>query len=392
MPSIEAIRPVLLSAPYANEESFVVQRHLPNGYRTCGSIEITLDDGTKGIGESYLAKFAPSVFTSIAEFLIPSLLGTAASDVQRRYDEMVAMTSYWSREGAARQVISGLEIALVDAVAKHLEVPAYTLFGGKRVDTLGVYGSGGEGTTKAEMIRELDALSDRGVDVFKIRAIPDEISKVSWVLERADELDIAVAIDLMTTGRSPKDVIGFVDEVTERTTGEIAFLEEPLARNDLQGYRILRERLDIPISGGEAVTSSEELVRQLEHDPYDLVQPDATVIGGMHQLLESFTACRRYTTDVVVHCWGGSVCMMANYHAAVSGGGRLVEWPMPAYPLREEMMVSSIEISGGHLELPISDGLGVRLTEDIEEKYPFREEAVFQPFGRGTDVSDDWRP
>src|SRR5262245_30785084 len=55
MPAITNIRPVLLSAPYAWPDNLEVQRHLPTGYRTIGLVEVTLDDGTTGLGEGYLA-------------------------------------------------------------------------------------------------------------------------------------------------------------------------------------------------------------------------------------------------------------------------------------------------------------------------------------------------
>jgi L-alanine-DL-glutamate epimerase-like enolase superfamily enzyme len=98
----------------------------------------------------------------------------------------------------------------------------------------------------------------------------------------------------------------------------------------------------------------------------------------MYAVLEVFATARRYATEVIVHCWGGPVGMMANYHAALAGGSQLTEWPMPAYPLREEMVVAPWQIENGKLTVPEVPGLGVKLTSDIEEKYPFREEAVYQ--------------
>ena len=63
MSKIRKVRPILLSAPYANQDTnFEVKLHLKSGYRTCGMVEITLDNGTKGLGEGYIAVFAPKVF------------------------------------------------------------------------------------------------------------------------------------------------------------------------------------------------------------------------------------------------------------------------------------------------------------------------------------------
>ena len=52
MTKIKTVRPILLSAPYANADTNAeVQLHLPSGYRTCGLVELTLEDGTQGLGE-----------------------------------------------------------------------------------------------------------------------------------------------------------------------------------------------------------------------------------------------------------------------------------------------------------------------------------------------------
>src|SRR5476651_298255 len=119
---IVGIRPILLSAPYAHEGNLEVRWHLPSGYRTCGLVEVTLDDGTVGLGEGYLAVFAPQVFVEIVNLIAPHLLGREAGEIQRRYRDMCQVTDYWSLQGAARHVISALEMALVDAKAKQMEV------------------------------------------------------------------------------------------------------------------------------------------------------------------------------------------------------------------------------------------------------------------------------
>lgn len=75
---IAAIRPVLLSAPYADPENLEVRLALPTGWRTTGLVEVTLDDGTTGLGEGYLAVFAPRVFASTVELIAPYLVGRPA--------------------------------------------------------------------------------------------------------------------------------------------------------------------------------------------------------------------------------------------------------------------------------------------------------------------------
>ena len=130
MPRIARVRPVLLSAPYASPDNLEVQIYLKNGLKTCSLVEITLDDGTTGLGEGYLGVFAPQVFAEIVKLVAPYLVGREAFDTRALYTELCNITGYWSFQGAARHVVSACEIALIDAKAKILGVPAYQLLGG----------------------------------------------------------------------------------------------------------------------------------------------------------------------------------------------------------------------------------------------------------------------
>ena len=62
MPIIQEVRCILLSSPYADIEDPEIKECFPNGpKRTIGMVEVTLDNGFKGLGEGYLAVFALSM-------------------------------------------------------------------------------------------------------------------------------------------------------------------------------------------------------------------------------------------------------------------------------------------------------------------------------------------
>jgi len=381
MPKIAHIRPVLISAPYSSEESLEVRINLKSGFKTCGLVEITLEDGTTGLGEAYLAVFAAHVFEEMVKLVAPYLLGKEVEDINARYNDLCAVTGYWSLQGAARHVVGACEIAMVDAKAKFFGVPAYSILGGKCVESIRLYGSGGDSATPQGMEAELEQLRSMGINLFKIRAQNCEISKTVWTLERAASVGIGVGVDMCQNLANPaqtaSDVVRFLEKVYCRTEERIVFLEEALGPMDVDNYSLLRAKINTKICGGEIVNTAAEMCRRVEHGVYDFVQPDATVIGGIGQVLEVFAACRQHGSQAVVHCWGGAVCMMANYHAAFAGGGQLAEWPLPKFALRQAMMTEPLGIEGGNLIAPATPGLGVKLTPEIEAKYPFREEAVY---------------
>lgn len=382
-PVIRSIRPVLLSAPYAAPEGNAeVLLHLPAGMRTTGLVEITLSNGIVGLGEGYLAVFAPKVFAEIVRLVAPVLLGRSLDELAAIIRDIETTTGYWSFQGAARHVVSAFEIALQDARAQWLDVPLWKALGGNIAHPVPVYASGGDSTDPAFMAREIENVASLGIGTFKIRARKHQADKAMWSMKAAATRNIAVAIDmtqnLAIPSQSIEDVLGFVSAIKAGIGLTPAFLEEVQGPNAITDLPALRRSAVAPIAGGEIVTTPDELAARLRAGCYDIVQPDATVIGGVGAVMDVFATARETGTKVYVHCWGAGVGMLANYHAAIAGQGEMVEWPVPAYELREALFASAPRIDRGLLELSERSGLGARLTPHVERAFPFREDAVYR--------------
>lgn len=378
MPRIIQVRPVLLSAPYANAETNLeVLNHLPGGWRTCGLVEITLDDGTTGLGEGYLAVFAPRVFEALIHLLAPALIGRSVDDHARIVHDLLLTTGYWSLQGAAQHAVSAVEIALWDCRAKLAGVPVYRLLGcAAAPPRLKLYASGGDSRHPEAMAAEFDVIQRLGIDTFKIRARQDDVHKARWCLRRGQAANIAIAIDMTQNLAIPSqtidDVLKFLNAVG--FTENIAFVEEAFGPDAVEDYPRLRSQTAAAIAGGEIVTTCRELEARVRAGYYDIAQPDATVIGGIQPVLDLFKTAQ---AQIYVHCWGGPVGMLANYHAAAAGGGLAAEWPLPAFAIRDALVQDAWTIRDGYLYLSDTPGLGVHLPPGAEQAYAFREDAVY---------------
>jgi len=399
MPEIADARCILLSSPYADADDPEIKECFPNGpKRTVGMVEVTLDNGVTGLGEGYLAVFAPLVFKAIFDLCRPYVVGRDGFDIVRRVKDLCSVCDYWSLQGAARHVTSAFEIALVDAKAKSLGVPAWQMLGGAESERIRIYGSGGCCDAKDQFLRELDLLESLGIDLYKIRAVKDDVRRTAWVLNEAGRHGIEVGVDmcqnLADPPQSPNQVIAYLEAVRRLSDRPIAFLEEAIGPDRPEGFKALRARVDIPICGGEIITTPKEMIDRIDEDVYDFVQPDASVIGGIGAVLQVFRAAAARGTDVVVHAWGGAAAIMASYHAAFAGGGRLVEYPMLAFPLGAAMIGDRARIEGGRLVRPTAPGIGVTLPPDMEAAYPFDETAVYSYMlaDYGPPPDDYWTP
>ena len=397
MPTIDSVRTVLLSSPYSFADDPEILECFPNGpKRTVGMVEVTLSNGVTGLGEGYLAVFAPLVFREIVNLCTPYVLGRDAFDIRNRLSDLRSVCDYWSLQGAARHVISAFDIALHDAAAKTRGVPLYDLLGGPRADSIRIYGSGGCCDTKEHFLEELELLDSMGIGIYKMRSVKEDINRTIWVLNEAGRRGISVGVDMCQNLADPPqsvdDVVRFIDGVHAQTPNRIRFVEEAIGPDCPEGFRELRRRTDVPVCGGEIITTPKEMIERLNGDVYDFVQPDASVIGGVSAVLSVFEAAGRKGIDVVVHAWGGAAAIMANYHAAFAAGGKLVEFPMLTFPLGKDMAEGQCSIIGGMLSPPTAPGIGVRLTPGMEAAYPFDESAVYsckiQEFQRNHD--DYW--
>ncbi len=381
MPKISHVRPVLLSASYANlQTNLEVLNHLPSGYKTCGLVELTLDDGTVGLGEGYLAVFAPRVFEELIYLLTPTLLGRDISDHDLIVHEMLLTTGYWSLQGAAQHALSAVETALWDCKAQLAGLPLYRLLGyNDDTPRLKLYASGGDSRTPEAMSVEFENIQHLGIDTFKIRSRKEDVNKARWCLQRGSQDGIEIAIDmtqnLAIPSQSVEDVLQFIDTIGYRE--QIAFIEEAFGPDSVEDFPRLRHATSVPIAGGEIVTTFRELEARIAANYYDIAQPDATVIGGNQPTLDLFNVPQASNTNIYVHCWGGSVGMMANYHVAVAGGGQIAEWPMPQFAIRDVLLKESWDIREGYLYLSDSAGLNIHLTPEIEENFKFRDDAVY---------------
>jgi L-alanine-DL-glutamate epimerase-like enolase superfamily enzyme len=382
MPKITKVRCLLLSSPYADADDPEIKECFPNGpKRTIGMVEVTLDNGVTGLGEGYLAVFAPLVFKSIVELCAPQVMGKDGFDIDRRVRDLRSLCDYWSLQGAARHVISAFEIALQDAKGKSLGKPVYDLLGGARSQSIEIYGSGGCCDAKHQFIRELDLLESKGIKLYKIRSVKKDIYRTAWILEEAAKRGIRVGIDMCQNLADPpqkvEDVVQYVKAVREVSQQPILFLEEAIGPDAPEGFKELRRRIDIPVYGGEIITTPKEMITRMRDGIYAAVQPDASVMGGISAVMDIFAVARETGTRVVVHAWGGAAAIMASYHAAFAAGGDLVEYPMLDFPLGAEMIGDQGKIADGRLLRPTAPGIGVTLTPEMEARYPFDPSAVY---------------
>jgi L-alanine-DL-glutamate epimerase-like enolase superfamily enzyme len=379
---ITSVRCVLVSAPYAAPGDAEREIHLKQGYRPASFIVVGTDEGIDGVGETYAGIYAPEAVQALVAQFAHDLIGQEPLDVSAIWERIHLSSYYGGRMGLTQSVIGGIEMACWDLKGKMLGQPVHALLGGKVHDAIPVYASGGNDKPFPELERELRGYVAEGYTAVKIRInnLPHEriVEKVAFcrdVLGDGIGLAVDAAQGLAKTPWPVKTAISL-----ERYN--LLWIEEPAEVTNYAGFAEIRKQIGTPVAGGETVTSLVEAEAYLRAGALDLFQPDAALIGGLGVLRQVAQMCDREFLPIAIHSWSGGVGMMGNYHAAFATRNcTILELSNVPNPLRDEMLVEPLRLHEGMLTAPTAPGLGVRLPDDLEDRYPYRPGSVYRILG-----------
>ena len=97
----------------------------------------------------------------------------------------------------------------------------------------------------------------------------------------------------------------------------VYWLEEPFSRDDFEGPARLAREVDIPITGGEGWRGLDPFREGLDHNTYDIFQPDLVTCGGLLTIRKIAALCEAFHKPCIGHgSFGLSVAGRVQAHAA----------------------------------------------------------------------------
>ena len=357
--------------------------------RTSHIVEVETDEGVTGWGECFGPGNIAFANKGIVEKVIqPIVLGMQALDRDVIWHKVYNLMRDHGQKGMPLQALSGVDIALWDLAGKAANLPLYKMIGGAHRDKVEVYGYG-------MMLR------------------PENInSLISRFKEESAEIkEMGFKALKMKVGVGPKDDIKLIEAVREGIGDNFRFMvdanhgytthdalyvgrameefspywfEEPVAPEDLDGYRELRAFLKVNISGGEAEFNRWGWRKLLESRGLDIAQPEVCALGGISEYLRVLALCHSHFTPVVNHVWGSAIAVAVNLHLLAAMPplpGGLFPWePMLEFDTThnrfiDDLLTVSLDIknqvknNNGTVSLPNGPGLGVTPQRDFLDKF-----------------------
>ncbi|MCU4741355.1 mandelate racemase/muconate lactonizing enzyme family protein [Halobacteria archaeon AArc-m2/3/4] len=339
-------------------------------------VRLETDTGTVGWGEAFVPG---SIARATAEELfVDDVVGMDPFDVESLAVDSYTDPYHFSESVFVQSLVSAIDVACWDIIGKTVERPVHRLLGGTERSTLRPYASTMYFTEEDRPLEEpIREAVDEGFTAAKIKigaGLESDVERVRVAREVLGD-DALLMVDMNGNYR-PEQAVRSARAIAEY---DINWIEEPVPPENLTGYRELKQRIDIPIAAGEAHYGRFEFKRLIDDRTVDIVQPNLARCGG---LSEARTIAKLATTENVgvrPHIWNSGVGLAAAVQFAASipdyphtrnvPEPMLVEFDRSENPLRNEILETPLDPTGGSLDVPQAPGLGISIDEDALERY-----------------------
>lgn len=267
-------------------------------------VEVETDAGITGVGHGNWATGA--IATIVEETLSKLIVGEDPHEREKLWDVMYRATIPFGRKGAAVEAISAVDLALWDIAGKEADKPVYELLGGPVTEEIPCYASNLHPVDLDTLEREALDYVEQGFDAMKMRfQYGPEAGRRG--MEKNEEIiatvrdavghDIKLAADAYM-GWSVRYAKKMLDRLEKY---DLAWVEEPVIPDDIDGYAEVRASTDIPISGGEHEFTRWGHKELLERDAVDILQPDVHRCGGLTELRRIDALASAHDVPVIPH-------------------------------------------------------------------------------------------
>lgn len=327
-------------------------------------IRLKTKEGITGWGEMLVTLKSIEATTAILrDVVIPKLEGKSISDIESFID------SIYYPYLRINPLLGGVEMAMLDALGKHLETPLYNLLGGKHTEKVPLaYCVGILDPEKSRVHAQravdmgFDALKTKGgrdwrVDVKRIQAMHDEVG---------DALDFRLDPN---QAYSPEDAVRFASTLEEDGI-YLQYLEQPVRTERFGTMKRLRQRVKTPIAANEDAYFEGNLYHLLKDDAIDVAIVDLIPSGGIHAVRKTAAMCAQAGASVSHHSgFDLGIKTAAVLHTFASTPELNLAPDTIYYSWDDDVLESRLEIENGMMTVPHGPGLGVNVDEQQVEKH-----------------------
>jgi len=327
-------------------------------------VKIYTDTGHIGYGEAcawepeFYGETIESVSSTIKKYITPKITGEDPRNINKI---LSIIDANLAKITCAKE---GIDLALHDLVGKILDVPVYTLLGGKFRDMIPVASEIGIDTPE-NMVKNAQDVLDMGIKVIKIKGSSDHALDV----ERITEVRHAVGpdVELRLDPNAAWDVNSTIKTMKLLENCNLQLLEQPVPAWDLKGMSHIRNNIGIPLMADESIWTPQDAIKISDYGAADLINIKIAKSCGLHlgKKIENVAE------SLGIPCIAGTeiepgFSLIAKLHLAASMKIHPVASEFTElHLLKKNILKHKIEIIDGCVKVPDKPGFGVELDEEI---------------------------
>jgi mandelate racemase len=327
------------------------------------AIDLYTEEGV--IGRSYLEPYVTSSMrpiVAVIEDLCAARIGRPLVPLDD-FQGARKTLNFVGYEGITMIAVSGIDMAIWDALAQAAGMPLAVLLGGS-LGPVPAYNSNGLWLSDvASLAREAAELAaEGGFKALKLRLgrerLADDLAAIAAVREGAGA-EIKVMVDF-------NQALPLGDALVRCHALDhqgLYWLEEPIAYNNLAGYAQLSRELDTPVQLGENFYGPRALYEALRAGAGDYFMPDLMRIGGVSGWLRCAPIAAAAGIQMSTHLYPE----FSAHLLRVTETAHWLEWQDWANPI----LARPFAVEDGEIQIPNVPGSGVEWNEDAIRQFRY---------------------
>ena len=328
-------------------------------------VKVEMDNGAIGWGEAFGYVSWKSVKVAIETMVKPSLTGkeiNKAEDIHNLSKELQKTLHIFGRYGITIYAISGVEIALWDALGKEKGLPIHKLLGKQKKSEFDAYASLFRYSDKKMIEKKCQESLDRGFQIIKLHEIKDDCIQAARSFVGKD-------LKLMTDVNCAWNYNDIVKKKNFLEKINLFWVEEPIfPPENYEELSKLRNKCNIKIAAGENACTFWDFKKMIDTKAVNFSQPSVIKVGGISEMYKIIKYSEKNNIPVMPHtAYFGPGFLASLQLAAITEKQTFIErfW----LELEEEFYPDFKAAKNGKYFLPEGPGLGLDFDEKLLSKY-----------------------
>ena len=265
-------------------------------------LRITDADGATGTGYAYtIGTGGPSVMALLRHSFAPALLGREADQVERIWRDLNYLSHATTVGAITALAQAAVDTALWDLRCRRAGLPLHRMAGGAQ-ESVPIYTTEGGWLHLSPEALVDDALQAkaRGFGGAKVKLGRPHVSEDVARL-RAVRDAVGPAFEIMTDANQAFAVDEAIRRARHYEALDVAWFEEPLPADDLNGHVRLAASTTVPVAVGESLYSLLHFREYLQRGACSVIQVDVARIGGVTPWLKVAHLAEAFNVPVCPH-------------------------------------------------------------------------------------------